>query len=432
MDIDEDDAIVKSGVRTRATTRKRNRSQKIVADDEDEQIETGKPSALKGAGGGYAWEDEYRRSWDIVQEDASGSLEGIVSDLVDARKRRRAGATVPVQRGIIRTVVLILDYSGVMREKDVRPTRGVAMIEHAVEFVGEFFDQNPVSQVAIVAMRNGIAHIVSELGGSPHEHITALRQLRTRFDPEGEPSLQNALNMARGVLAGGNETATREVVIIFGALFSADPGNIHKTISALVKERITVRVIGLTARVAVCEELCSKTSFGDVKSTYHVALDENHFKELVMECVTPLAVTKRAAESASGFSLVKMGFPSRASAEVGLCACHSQATAGGYVCPQCGSKVCTLPTVCPCCSLTLVLSTHLARSYHHLFPLQTFDDFPEGGICLGCGEESGAGAARCPQCKEIFCVDCDVFLHETLHTCAGCESKTKDTITKKS
>ena len=27
---------------------------------------------------------------------------------------------------------------------------------------------------------------------------------------------------------------------------------------------------------------------------------------------------------------------------------------------------------------------------------------------------------QCPECKNIFCVDCDTFLHETLHNCPGC------------
>jgi transcription initiation factor TFIIH subunit 2 len=26
----------------------------------------------------------------------------------------------------------------------------------------------------------------------------------------------------------------------------------------------------------------------------------------------------------------------------------------------------------------------------------------------------------CPDCKNVFCVDCDSFLHETLHNCPGC------------
>jgi hypothetical protein len=27
---------------------------------------------------------------------------------------------------------------------------------------------------------------------------------------------------------------------------------------------------------------------------------------------------------------------------------------------------------------------------------------------------------RCPACEHMFCFDCDLFIHETLHTCPGC------------
>lgn len=39
--------------------------------------------------GGYAWEEEYKRSWDILQEDAEGRLSSVVSQLQQQRKRRR-------------------------------------------------------------------------------------------------------------------------------------------------------------------------------------------------------------------------------------------------------------------------------------------------------------------------------------------------------
>jgi transcription initiation factor TFIIH subunit 2 len=32
-------------------------------------------------GGGYAWEEKYKRSWDLVQEDAYGSLQAVISSL---------------------------------------------------------------------------------------------------------------------------------------------------------------------------------------------------------------------------------------------------------------------------------------------------------------------------------------------------------------
>jgi len=41
---------------------------------------------------GYAWEGEFQRSWDVLQEDESGSLRSVVNQLKQAQlKRRRCG-----------------------------------------------------------------------------------------------------------------------------------------------------------------------------------------------------------------------------------------------------------------------------------------------------------------------------------------------------
>ena len=55
---------------------------------------------------------------------------------------------------------------------------------------------------------------------------------------------------------------------------------------------------------------------------------------------------------------------------------HKRLTTAGLACPRCGSKVCDLPTECPTCSLPLISSPHLARTYHHLFPLDAFVEQP--------------------------------------------------------
>ena len=57
--------------------------------------------------------------------------------------------------------------------------------------------------------------------------------------------------------------STREVVVIFGALISSDAGDIHRTIKSLVEDRVRVRMVGLAAQVAVCQELCRATNAGD-------------------------------------------------------------------------------------------------------------------------------------------------------------------------
>ena len=107
--------------------------------------------------------------------------------------------TTPLQRGIIRHLVLIIDFSLAMSEKDLRPTRHLLTLRYTQEFVTEYFEQNPISQLGIIGMRDGLAVRVSDMSGNPNDHIAALQTFREQ-DPKGNPSLQNALEMARGAL----------------------------------------------------------------------------------------------------------------------------------------------------------------------------------------------------------------------------------------
>lgn len=384
---------------------------------------------LKGTNGGYSWEDEYQRSWDIVKEDEAGSLAGIVSGLIESKKRRIIKNVTPFQRGIIRNLILVIDLSSSMMEKDLRPNRHSLTIANAMQFITEFFDQNPISQLGIIVMRNGIAQLVSQVSGNPQDHLDALKSIK-KLEPKGDPSLQNALEMARGLLLHVASHCTREVLVVFGSLLSIDPGNIHKTVKSLVEEKVRVKIIGLSAQVSICKEICKKTNFND-ESSYKVILNEYHFKELLMEAVVPLPVNKVN----KSFTLVKMGFPSRISENTpSFCSCHSKLTYGGYVCPNCKSKVCSLPAVCPCCNMMLILSTHLARSYHHLIPLKNFEEVPlsdsySSTHCFGCQSEfpdfianrTTSSRYSCADCRQHFCIDCDVFIHEMMHNCPGCE-----------
>lgn len=216
-----------------------------------------------------------------------------------------------------------------------------------------------------------------------------------------------------------------------------------------------------------------------------------------------------------------------------MCACHREVRPGPhYACPRCKSRVCHLPTPCPVCNITLVSSPHLARSYHHLFPVPTFQGAstsrpsgaharvggapgaacsavpsgregrhhcnrrgrhplppiersvslivarpiwrlpcrahvtPSAGIlnnaiseathltgavkgvgggvaeCLNAAAEAACFACRtplqeavpagdaavrcnvvlrCGRCTQLFCVECDLLIHDALHNCPGCE-----------
>ena len=170
--------------------------------------------------------------------------------------------TTPLQRGIIRHTLLVLDLSIAMNEKDLRPTRYLLTLTNAVSFIREYFEQNPISQIGVLGMRDGIATRVSDMSGNPNDHITAVRNLRS-IDPKGNPSLQNALEMARAALYHTPSHGTREVVIILGALLTSDPGDIHDTIKSCIKDRVRVSIIGLAAQMHICAEICRKTNAGD-------------------------------------------------------------------------------------------------------------------------------------------------------------------------
>jgi transcription initiation factor TFIIH subunit 2 len=145
-----------------------------------------------------AWEKS-KRSWEtnLPEEDQDGVLN--LTALEAEKRRRLLRDTTPLQRGIIRHMIVVLDMSFAMTEKDLLPTRYRLTLNYAVAFVREFFEQNPISQLGIIGMRDGVAVRVSDMSGNPTEHIEKLRELEGQ-DPQGNPSLQNALEMCRGAL----------------------------------------------------------------------------------------------------------------------------------------------------------------------------------------------------------------------------------------
>lgn len=66
-----------------------------------------------------------------------------------------------------------------------------------------------------------------------------------------------------------------------------------------------------------------------------------------------------------------------------------------YVCPDCGSRYCTLPTDCSVCGLPLLAAPHLARSYHHLFPVVRFVDATAPDVCAA-PDSKAEKSARSP------------------------------------
>ncbi|KAH9681025.1 General transcription factor IIH subunit 2 [Citrus sinensis] len=355
-------------------------------DDEEENLN----------GGLEAWERSYAddRSWEALQEDESGFLRPIDNSAIyHAQYRRRlrgrslTAATARIQKGLIRYLYIVIDLSrfefftivGFLRkgkdsvfngrhdaaaEMDFRPSRMAVVAKQVEAFVREFFYQNPLSQIGLVTVKDGVANCLTDLGGSPESHIKALMG---KLGCSGDSSIQNALDLVHGLLNQIPSYGHREVLILYSALSTCDPGDIMETIQKCKESKIRCSVIGLSAEMFICKHLCQETG-----GTYSVALDESHSKELILEHAPPPPAIAEFAIA----SLIKMGFPQRAGeGSISICSCHKEVKVGvGYTCPRCKARVCELPTECRICGLQLVSSPHLARSYHHLFPIAPFDE----------------------------------------------------------
>lgn len=382
---------------------------------------------------GYRWETEYEKTWEELREDESGSLQASVDSILHRAKRRQLLERVTnVRLGMMRHVFLVLDASSAMSDQDLKPWRLKAAAKLLEYFVEEYFDQNPISQLGVLFSQNKRAEKITELGGNPRRHINALQTLANRTC-QGEFSLQNSLDLALSHLRHMPSHASREVLLVMGSLTTCDPGDVRESIKAMSEANVRCSVIGLSAEVRVCKHLCQQTG-----GSYNVILDEAHFKDLL-----GLQVTPPPASASTESSLIKMGFPHHSLAsdkddkeKPSMCMCHldSQSSQGfsttGYFCPQCKSKYCELPVECKACGLTLVSAPHLARSYHHLFPpdpykeMLTSDILSDGPVCCyGCHSEIlDPHVYVCEKCEQRFCLDCDLFTHETLHSCPGCAS----------
>ena len=325
----------------------------------------------------YRWETGYEKTWEAIQEDKDGLLEYSVQDIIQkARRKRMAERQGKSKLGMMRHLYLVIDMSENMNHQDLKPSRLLCVLKLVEAFIDEYFYLNPISQMGIITTSNKRAEKVSDMTGNPRKHVEVVKSLVSK-SCTGEPSLQNSLELVIQTLKNMPSHASRELVIIMGSLTTCDPGDINKTISTAADMKVRCSVINLSAEVRVYKELATKTG-----GLHNVVLDDIHLRDLLTQHLDPPASATNTESS-----LIRMGFPSHAGhgSGLGLCLCHldvsgqadGEAGAGkistaGYVCPQCSAKYCELPVECRGCGLTLVSAPHLARSYHHLFPMPPF------------------------------------------------------------
>lgn len=210
---------------------------------------------------------------EAIKEDESGLIDASIADIIQKAKRMRQELRKGSTRlGMMRHLYVVVDCSEAMTDQDLKPTRQLCTVKLLEGFIEEFFDQNPISQMGIVVMRNKRAEKLSELAGNSKKHLKVIKKI-AEMSCTGEPSLQNALELVDKSLKLLPSHASREVLILMANLTTCDPGNIVDTIKMMKSNNIRCSVIGLAAEVHVCKTLTKETG-----GVYSVVLDDVHYR----------------------------------------------------------------------------------------------------------------------------------------------------------
>lgn len=105
-------------------------------------------------------------------KDLVGLIAGSINDIIQKAKRKRQEAKKGSSRlGMMRHLYLILDCSEAMSIPDLKPTRFLNTLKMLQLFIEEFFDQNPISQVGIILLKNKRAEKITDLAGNYKNHV---------------------------------------------------------------------------------------------------------------------------------------------------------------------------------------------------------------------------------------------------------------------
>jgi transcription initiation factor TFIIH subunit 2 len=386
----------------------------------------------------YKWEQGIQASWESVQEDAEGRIVAQATDRERSWRAKRQRITQSIRRGLIRFMVVALDCSGSAEEKDYRPSRLEVCKQALQRFIRDYFDQNPISQLSVAVARDRVAEKISDLSGNAKLHVNYLQGVITA---KGLASLQNTINLSISTLRHVPNYGHRELLVVYNSLGTCDPGNIFASIEAAKAHKLRISVICLAAELFICKQVAELTG-----GTFSVALDAAHLADLLQFHTTP--PPELAGSNPLVTDFVYMGFPKRALDMHPVFSYEGKRlllAQESYICPRCATRSTDIPTQCMVCCLQLNSSSHIARSYHHLFPVPAFVEHalhanPDGSWqavpsaregagpravercrgCLASLDRAGALVLRCPRCDHFFCVDCDLFIHDQLHNCPGC------------
>lgn len=327
----------------------------------------------------FTWTQEYKRTWDEGAMQAAPTYPHTLYTYSPNRKN------------IIRHLLLAIDTSASAEKLDFFPTIRGQITQLIPAFVARFASLNPLSNISFITCNNILRRYSKQLD---------IPGLLNTFGTE-DFSFLNCLRAAVEILKNSNYA--RECLVITASIGTKDSSSFEDVIRNLKKFNIRVSVISICGEVTIFRRMTEVTN-----GIFRVPVNASHLETIFNSFSGPLVSTDTTS------SLARFGFPEFVDTP-GLCSCHLQFQDNLYECPSCKTYVCSLPVLCPICSLHLASPLNIAKSYHYMNPLKPFE--PATGICRVCSKEA---TSRCTDCGSVFCASCCSFLHEDLCFCIYC------------
>lgn len=179
----------------------------------------------------------------------------------------------------LRHTILLLDYSRAIKEEDYRPNRQVSMLETVLKLIDKFEENNPLSLLSVYLLRDLRCTQMIDSSNS-HEkkkeeiekhlknarsddrfnfHSSLLIKKVTDFDPVGQISLYNGLQVARGIFEKTPMYYHREIVLVLSSTGTNDAKDIYELLEDLVNLKVKINIISMSGTNYLFKQVVKRT-----------------------------------------------------------------------------------------------------------------------------------------------------------------------------
>ncbi|ETB61389.1 hypothetical protein, variant [Plasmodium yoelii 17X] len=304
--------------------------------------------------------------------------------------------------------------SSSMKERDFKPNRITVILECVEIFLKNFFFKNPVGHVGVVALKNSSAKLIQQLTSNIDDVLNSLVK-EQKEGLNGSPSLQEGLEIAHNLLMDMPLYGTKEILIMYGSIRTCDKKNILKYLDLLIKNNMYVNCISIAPEMHILKHICEKTN-----GIYKICTSKNILiNEINQVAETPLWMHGMEPQ------LIHICFPVKKKINTQIvCSCHNILNTDTYICNFCNSYTCKIPSKCKICGIHLISMHDLSHITNNLQASPLFVEIKNEQNyythCSSCNQQLYDKVSQCTKCKNIFCLECDVFIHEDLNQCPFC------------